>query len=72
MAIGEFHCRNLSFIVDNVYRFFYADERAADGKNIGPVLSGPAHGDFFAQLAKHEGNVPWLATFVKDKGYVKF
>ncbi|KAI1121778.1 hypothetical protein F5Y10DRAFT_93303 [Nemania abortiva] len=54
------------------YRFFYADERKEDGASKGSAIDGPAHADFFAQLASHEGNVPWLATFVKDKGYVKF
>lgn len=37
----------------------------------GFALDGAAHGDFYMQLAKHE-NIPWHATFVKDKGYVKF
>ncbi|KAL9087588.1 MAG: hypothetical protein Q9159_003538 [Coniocarpon cinnabarinum] len=53
------------------YRFFYADERHVDGKNKGMSLDGAAHGSFYAQLANHE-TVPWHATFVKDKGYVKF
>ena len=52
--------------------FFYADERHADGKSKGMELDGPAHAEFFAQLAEHQGNVPWQATFVKDKGYVDF
>ncbi|KAI0116360.1 hypothetical protein GGR51DRAFT_501102 [Nemania sp. FL0031] len=54
------------------YRFFYADERMEDGTSKGSAIDGPAHAEFFAQPANHEGNVPWLATFVKDKGYVKF
>ncbi|KAL4904752.1 hypothetical protein BDW74DRAFT_21507 [Aspergillus multicolor] len=54
------------------YRFFYADERLDSGEPKGPNIDGPAHAEFFAQLASHEGEVPWLATFVKDKGYVKF
>jgi len=54
------------------FRFFYADERHADGKNKGMALDGVAHGDFYAELANHEENVPWHATFVKDKGYVQF
>jgi hypothetical protein len=54
------------------YRFIYADERQADGKTKGSALDGAAHADFYEQLVKHEGNVPWHATFVKDKGYVKF
>lgn len=53
-------------------RFFYTDERREDGNSIGMALDGPAHADFYEQLAKHEGNVPWHATFVKGKGYVKF
>ena len=53
-------------------RFFYVDERYEDGKTKGNAIDGAAHGDFFAQLANHEGNVPWHATFVKGKGYVQF
>ncbi|KAF2103651.1 hypothetical protein NA57DRAFT_31353 [Rhizodiscina lignyota] len=53
------------------YRFFYADERHGDGKFKGMALDGAAHAEFYAQLANHE-NVPWHATFVKDKGYLKF
>ncbi|KAI0205637.1 hypothetical protein F4808DRAFT_409748 [Astrocystis sublimbata] len=54
------------------YRFFYADERTETGKNVGNDIDGSAHASFFEQLANHEGNVPWHATFVKGKGYVKF
>ncbi|KIW10488.1 hypothetical protein PV08_11452 [Exophiala spinifera] len=53
-------------------RFFYTDERFEDGKVKGQELDGPAHADFYAQLASHPDNVPWLTTFVKDKGYVQF
>ncbi|OIW28157.1 NAD(P)-binding protein [Coniochaeta ligniaria NRRL 30616] len=53
-------------------RFFYADERFGDGKTKGMAIDGAAHADFYEQLAKHEGDVPWHATFVKDKGYAKF
>lgn len=52
--------------------FFYADERNADGSQKGMQLDGDAHADFFAQLANGEGEVPWHATFVKGRGYVKF
>ncbi|KAI0809512.1 hypothetical protein GGR55DRAFT_178277 [Xylaria sp. FL0064] len=54
------------------YRFFYADERTEDGKSVEALVDGPAHGEFYAQLANHEDDVPWHATFVKGKGYVKF
>ncbi|OAL57118.1 hypothetical protein IQ07DRAFT_28151 [Pyrenochaeta sp. DS3sAY3a] len=53
------------------YRFFYADERKADGNSKGNDISGPAHGDFYKQLTEHV-DVPWHATFVEGKGYVKF
>lgn len=53
-------------------RFFYADERGEGGKMKGLELDGPAHGEFYAQLAEHQKDVPWHATFVKGKGYVKF
>ncbi|KAL4816960.1 hypothetical protein BDW67DRAFT_184415 [Aspergillus spinulosporus] len=54
------------------YRFFYTDERADEaGNGKGPNLDGPAHGEFYVHLATHEGGVPWHATFVKGKGYVK-
>ncbi|KAI0199815.1 hypothetical protein F4808DRAFT_201052 [Astrocystis sublimbata] len=54
------------------YRFHYADERIENGKSKGPEIDGPAHAEFYAQLAKHEGDVPWHATFVTGKGYMKF
>lgn len=54
------------------FRFFYADERLDDGKAKGFEIGGDTHADFYAQLANHEGNVPWHATFVKGKGYVQF
>ncbi|KAI0505886.1 NAD(P)-binding protein [Xylaria bambusicola] len=54
------------------YRFFYADERHEDGKIKAAQLDGPTHAEFYAELVKHEGKVPWNATFVKGKGYVQF
>ncbi|KAI8630252.1 NAD(P)-binding protein [Xylariaceae sp. FL1651] len=53
-------------------RFFYADERHEDGKIKAAELDGPAHAEFYAELVKHEGKLPWDATFVKGKGYVQF
>jgi hypothetical protein len=53
-------------------RFFYADERKADGSNVGQGIDGEAHADFFAQLAAGPKDVPWHATFVKGQGYTKF
>ncbi len=53
-------------------RFFYADERFADGTHKGLQLDGDAHAEFYTQLAEHEAGVPWQATFVKDTGFVQF
>lgn len=53
-------------------RFFYADQRQADGNMGGMGLDGDAHGQFFVQLAQQEKDIPWLATFVPGTGYVKF
>lgn len=35
-------------------------------------LDGDAHAEFYAELAGGGDEVPWHATFVKGKGYVKF
>lgn len=53
-------------------RFFYADERTIDGKVKGMAVDGDAHAEFYASLIEHQDDVPWHATFVKDKGYVQF
>lgn len=53
-------------------RFFYADQRQADGGAAYMALDGEAHAEFFSQLVTHEGDIPWQATFVKGKGYVQF
>ncbi|TVY44004.1 hypothetical protein LSUB1_G001774 [Lachnellula subtilissima] len=53
--------------------FLYADQRLLDGKLAGKAVDGPAHADFYTRLAASGADgVPWHATFVKDKGYVKF
>ncbi|KAE8831618.1 hypothetical protein HRS9139_05860 [Pyrenophora teres f. teres] len=52
--------------------FFYADQRLPDGAPMMNGVNGAAHGDLYAQLVQHESDVPWLVTFVHDKGYVKF
>lgn len=54
-----------------VYRFYYADERKADG-TITPQIDGEAHAEFYAQLAEGESQGPWQQTFVKGSGYQKF
>lgn len=34
-------------------------------------IDGGAHGEFYGELVDGEGG-PWLATFVKGRGYVSF
>jgi hypothetical protein len=53
-------------------RFYYADERKADGSVAGQKVDGPAHGEFYFQLSEDVEQGPWDATFVKDKGYQRF
>ena len=55
-----------------ISRFFYADERTVEGGMKGMRLDGDAHGQFYVTLAEHQEQIPWEATFVKEKGYVKF
>ncbi|TEA17123.1 hypothetical protein C8034_v000316 [Colletotrichum sidae] len=54
------------------WRFFYADERKADGGSVGNDVGADSHGKFYLELA--EGNVdalPSAVTFV-DGEYRKF
>ncbi|KAJ5353772.1 hypothetical protein N7541_006336 [Penicillium brevicompactum] len=54
-----------------VHRFYYADERKADG-SITPQIDGEAHAELYAQLAEGKSQGPWQQTFVKGSGYKKF
>lgn len=52
-------------------RFYYVDERTAEGKPMLNGVNGPGHADFFASLVDG-AEVPWHATFVSGQGYKKF
>jgi hypothetical protein len=52
-------------------RFYYADERQADGGPTIPV-SGPAAGAAYIELAEKAEQGPWNYTFMNGKGYVEF
>jgi hypothetical protein len=54
------------------FRFYYGDERKADGSAAFLELSGEHHAAFYAQLTERKAQGPWLATFVGGKGYVDF
>jgi hypothetical protein len=53
------------------YRFYFVDERTPKGKGM-RFISGPAHAEYFLELAEGESQGPALATFVRGKGYVEF
>jgi len=61
----------LRMIVDHI-RFYYAHERKANGAPVYDAIDGRAHGEFYVQLSEGEKCCPWLATFVKNVGYVDF
>ena len=54
------------------YRFYYADERKADGSAAYFDIDGDAHGKLYTQLAEGKSQEPWLQTFVKGVGYKHF
>ncbi|KAH6646200.1 hypothetical protein BKA67DRAFT_96393 [Truncatella angustata] len=56
---------------DRGYKFYYADERKADGS---PKyrIDGNAHADLYWELAHAEAHGPWMQTFVQGEGYKKF
>ncbi|KAJ3540075.1 hypothetical protein NM208_g5216 [Fusarium decemcellulare] len=54
------------------WKFYYADERSPEGAPAFANIDGKAHGDFYAELSEKKTQGPWLATFVKGTGYVKF
>ncbi|CAI7586253.1 unnamed protein product [Penicillium palitans] len=57
---------------DRGFKFYYADERYADGAPAYSAVNGEAHGRFYAELAEHKFQGPWQQTFVKDIGYKDF
>ncbi|OGE53917.1 hypothetical protein PENARI_c007G08563 [Penicillium arizonense] len=61
-----------SAYADRGYKFYYADERQADGSPTYSGLSGEAHGKLYVSLAEGLSQGPWQQTFVKDVGYRQF
>ncbi|TVY27500.1 putative oxidoreductase [Lachnellula hyalina] len=53
------------------FKFYYADERQANGGPTIPV-SGSAAGKAHVYLAEKQEQGPWDYTFMEDKGYVEF
>ncbi|KAL3422092.1 short-chain dehydrogenase [Phlyctema vagabunda] len=57
---------------DRGFKFYYCDERLADGKPVYSAVNGEAHAKHYLELAEGKTQGPWLQTFVKDTGYKKF
>ncbi|KAF2472601.1 putative short-chain dehydrogenase [Lindgomyces ingoldianus] len=53
------------------FKFYYVDERQADGSPTIPV-GGPAAGKLYVELAEGKEQGPWDYTFVDGQGYVEF
>ncbi|KAJ4156494.1 hypothetical protein NW754_008128 [Fusarium falciforme] len=56
---------------DRGYKFYYADERKADGSPKYRV-DGDAHANLYWELAHAKTQGPWLQTFVQGVGYKSF
>ncbi|KAF4950701.1 hypothetical protein FSARC_13105 [Fusarium sarcochroum] len=56
---------------DRGYKFYYADERKADGSPKYRV-DGDAHADLFWELSEDKVQGPWMQTFVQGVGYRNF
>ncbi|KAF1807953.1 putative short chain type dehydrogenase [Eremomyces bilateralis CBS 781.70] len=56
---------------DRGYKFYYADERKADGA-ARYQISGDAHAELYWDLAHGKTQGPWMQTFVQGVGYKKF
>lgn len=55
----------------NNCRWYYVDERKADGSAIYKV-DGDAHGKLMLELAEAKTQGPWLQTFISGVGYKSF
>ncbi|KAK8136114.1 hypothetical protein PG984_004054 [Apiospora sp. TS-2023a] len=57
---------------DKGFKFYYADERKADGSPAYGAIDGDAHGEMYTELAEGKEQGPWSQTFVKGVGYKEF
>jgi len=58
--------------IDRGFKFYYGDERKADGSAAYFDINGEAHGELYVQLAEGKSQGPWQQTFVKGIGYKHF
>ncbi|KAH8674685.1 hypothetical protein BGZ60DRAFT_404537 [Tricladium varicosporioides] len=57
---------------DRGFKFYYADQRNADGSPAYSGIDGPAHGKLYTELAEGIEQGPWQQTFVKGEGFKQF
>ncbi|KAK9368046.1 hypothetical protein V1509DRAFT_609954 [Lipomyces kononenkoae] len=57
---------------DRGFKFYYADERKADGSAVYSGIDGEAAAMHYLELAEGKTQGPWQQTFVKGLGYKKF
>lgn len=60
------------FLTGLLARFYYGDQRNADGSPVYSKIDGEAHGKLYLQLAEDNAQGPWQQTFVKGVGYKQF
>jgi hypothetical protein len=58
--------------ITDIFRFYYGDERKADGSAAYGAIDGDAHAKLYLELAEGKTQGPWQQTFVKGVGYTKF
>lgn len=54
------------------YRFYYGDERKADGSAVYSAIDGEAVAKHYLELAEGKIQQAWQQTFVKGVGYKHF
>ena len=53
-------------------RFYYGDQRKADGGPVYSEIDGDAHAKLYLELAEEKAQGPWQQTFVSGVGYKDF
>lgn len=53
-------------------RFYYGDQRQADGAPVYNAIDGDAHAKLYVELAEGKEQGPWQQTFVSGIGYKDF
>lgn len=78
LGVGKIASAHMIALGDQIYReqnirFFFVDERNADGTPALAEYGFQAHADVFLSLVdRSAGDIPWQVTFVAGKGYVRF